>query len=229
MVRILEALRHAPMRFNQICDRTGLARRFVGNYLKELKVRGIVAHDPKNKRYGLSANGLKVSFEVTNAQFLTLHPSLSFTLSLGIEGPPVEGITIGPMEVDYAYSTSLSCDGPIRHLIEIFRKRSEYAPGLFLTQLLQLAYERGLADKKAWEGGKLPRFSARKWRAIFKTLCPRGHELVWLERIDLRNLLRVLTHPRGWEAASGLTVRVGAHVRPSQALRVDRRTSTLEV
>jgi DNA-binding HxlR family transcriptional regulator len=45
MVKIIETLRKDPMRFNQLCNETGLARRYVGRYLKELMARGMVAHD----------------------------------------------------------------------------------------------------------------------------------------------------------------------------------------
>ena len=92
--------------------------------------------------------------------------------------------------------------------MEIFKERGRCAPDLFVSHLLKLAYEKGLIKKRALKDERLPRFSARKWRRIFKVLCPRARELVWVEQIDLRDLLRFLSHPKSSQSPASLTVKV---------------------
>ena len=212
MVRIIEALRRRPMRFNQLCDRTEMARRFVGRYLKELVMREIVTHDAETKMYRLSTEGMKASWIMTNAQFLELHPPSSFCISLGIEGPFIEELGGHLMDVDHAYVAALAYDHPIGPLEKIFQDRFEYAHTLFLSELLRLAVEKGLLSRKALDAGVLPRLSPRMWKRIFRRLCPHGSELIYLERIDLRNLLRYLSHPM----MSRSDVSVAVDVRPTE-------------
>jgi predicted transcriptional regulator len=228
-LRVVEALKDQPKGYKQLWIETGLRGNLLSKYLKELQREENVERDIETRKYQLTQKGLNALQTLSNARFLELHPPMFFHHSLGIQGPPVEGISVGPMEVDFAYSASLTYDRPIGKLTEIFQKRGKYAPALFLTQLLQLACERRLLNRRTLEGGRIPRLSARKWRAIFKALCPRAHELIWLERIDLRDLLRVLTHPKGLEAASGIAVAIDPSSLRPPVPRVERRTSTLEV
>jgi len=200
-LRIIEALESRASGYNELWTKTGLRGNLLSKYLKELQKEGRVERDIESRKYRLTQDGQRALRAASSASFLEQHPPAFFELSLGIEGPYLQELGGKMMDIDYSYEASLSCDQPIGHLIELFRKRSNYAPNLFLSQLVELAYEKGLVNKRGIRG-----LSKREWRLIFKELCPRGHEIIWLERVDLRDLLRVLTHPKGLMATSGITV-----------------------
>jgi hypothetical protein len=207
MEKMISALEKQPLGFNQWLAESRLSKRYFVLFRRELLRLGIVQHDPVSRKYSLSQDGKKTLWALSTSDFLRLHPPTAFRLSHGIEGPWIQELGAHLMEVDYAHSASLSHDRPIGDVAAIFEKRMSDAPKVFLRDLLGLAVERGLLTKAQADLSNMRKISRRKWREIFEKLCPRAHEIIYLERIDLKDLQRCLTHPKFHES-TGLSAEV---------------------
>lgn len=201
METMISALERQPLGFNRWLAESRLSKRYFVIFRRDLLRLGIVQHDPVSRKYSLSQDGKKILWGLSAADFLRLHPPSAFSLSLGIEGPWVEDLGAHLMEVDFAHSVSLSHDRPIGELAEIFKRRMSDAPKALLRDILILAAERKLLPKAVADPSKIGKISRRKWRRIFEALCPQGHELIYMERIDLKDLQRCLAHPKFHESS----------------------------
>jgi len=209
MERMISALERRPQGFNKWAEESRLSKRYVVQYRQDLLRRKIVQYDPISRKYSLTQDGKGALWALSASDFLRLHPPSRFDLSLGIKGRWIEELGAHLMDVDYAHSVSLAHDRPIDALSELFENRMVHAPDALLREILALAIKKNILQRPRSAKLDVSSISKKEWRRIFRKLCPEGHELVYVEHIDLKDLQRCVTHPKFHES-SGLSVKVGA-------------------
>lgn len=203
--KILSALRGGDKSFTMLKSETGLPGSVLSDYLKRLQRDGLIERDFETRRYRIKEAG--IVFEIGRAieswpgfMTFTLVPSEVHIID------EKKALIGGRIDIlNYAATASVHYKGGKDALAELFGRRFGKAPHKLLQGILAMIREKGVLDEGYFAGKKsFQDISPEKWDDIFKKLFWLSEEVIYVERVRVKPLLRFMKTPQTGEWLNAL-------------------------
>lgn len=208
--KILSVLRSGDKSFTVLKSETGLPGSVLSDYLKRLQRDDLIERDFETRMYRIKRGGIVV--EIGRAieswpgfMTFTLAPSEVHVID------EEKGLIGGRIDIlNYAATASVHYKGGKDALVELFRRRFGKAPHTLLQEILAMIREKGMLDEGYFTGKRsFEDVSPEKWDDIFKKLFWLSEEVIYVERVRVKPLLRFMRVPRTGEWLNALVKKSG--------------------